>query len=283
MDGLTLALIKALGGSGGTGTPGKSAYEIAVENGFEGTEQEWLESLAGEAAGFGTPTASATALASGEQPTAIVSASGENTAKVFNFQFGIPAGAQGPAGTDGKTPVKGVDYYTKADKEEIVSEVVENIPNNVIVVELPELTEDNPVTVTDEQFDLLMSDSNFIYLKLKDGYLIKKCGYFNDDVILFTGLYTLNFFGNVIGSNIGAELFISKKQISVTMRPVTLVPMPKSGFIADGSFLTINSGYPAWSEYIYPAPQPSDEGAFLKIVEGIPTWTALPVYNGEVE
>lgn len=25
--------------------PGKSAYEIAVENGFEGTEQEWLESL----------------------------------------------------------------------------------------------------------------------------------------------------------------------------------------------------------------------------------------------
>lgn len=34
--------------SGGTqGPPGKSAYEIAVENGFEGTEQEWLESLVG--------------------------------------------------------------------------------------------------------------------------------------------------------------------------------------------------------------------------------------------
>ena len=27
---------------------GKSAYEIAVANGFEGTEQEWLESLHGE-------------------------------------------------------------------------------------------------------------------------------------------------------------------------------------------------------------------------------------------
>lgn len=27
--------------------PGKSAYEIAVENGFEGTEEEWLESLSG--------------------------------------------------------------------------------------------------------------------------------------------------------------------------------------------------------------------------------------------
>lgn len=30
------------------GRPGKSAYEIAVENGFVGTEQEWLESLQGE-------------------------------------------------------------------------------------------------------------------------------------------------------------------------------------------------------------------------------------------
>lgn len=123
MDGLTLALIKALGGSGGTGTPGKSAYEIAVENGFEGTEQEWLASLIGQSAGFGTPTASAIALTSGEQPTAIVSASGENTAKVFNFQFGIPAGA------DGKTPVKGVDYYTEADKEEMVQAVLAALPN----------------------------------------------------------------------------------------------------------------------------------------------------------
>lgn len=30
------------------GTDGKSAYEIAVDNGFEGTESEWLESLKGE-------------------------------------------------------------------------------------------------------------------------------------------------------------------------------------------------------------------------------------------
>lgn len=30
------------------GIQGKSAYEIAVENGFEGTEMEWLESLKGE-------------------------------------------------------------------------------------------------------------------------------------------------------------------------------------------------------------------------------------------
>ncbi len=35
-------------GGGGTGTAGKSAYEIAVDNGFVGTETEWLESLKGE-------------------------------------------------------------------------------------------------------------------------------------------------------------------------------------------------------------------------------------------
>ena len=123
MDGLILALIKALGGRGGAGAPGKSAYEIAVENGFEGTEQEWLESLVGQAAGFGTPTASATPLASGEQPTVNISASGPNTAKVFDFRFGIPVGA------DGKTPVKGVDYYTEADKEEMVQAVLAALPN----------------------------------------------------------------------------------------------------------------------------------------------------------
>lgn len=56
---------------------GKSAYEIAVENGFVGTEAEWLQSLHGK---------------------------------------------------DGKTPVKGVDYFTEADKAEMVSAVIAALP-----------------------------------------------------------------------------------------------------------------------------------------------------------
>ncbi len=36
------------GATGATGATGKSAYEIAVEYGFEGTEEEWLASLKGE-------------------------------------------------------------------------------------------------------------------------------------------------------------------------------------------------------------------------------------------
>lgn len=35
-------------GGGGSGADGKSAYEIAVEHGFEGSEEEWLASLKGE-------------------------------------------------------------------------------------------------------------------------------------------------------------------------------------------------------------------------------------------
>ena len=63
------------GGGEGGGADGLSAYEIAVKNGFEGTEEEWLESLKGE------------------------------------------------------TPVKGEDYFTDEDIQEIVSEVLEALPN----------------------------------------------------------------------------------------------------------------------------------------------------------
>ena len=44
---LQKAIDDGLIGGGGSGTAGKSAYEIAVQNGFVGTETEWLESLKG--------------------------------------------------------------------------------------------------------------------------------------------------------------------------------------------------------------------------------------------
>lgn len=49
MDIFTLAymknMIKGLHTEDCEGIPGKSAYEIAVENGFEGTEQDWLNAI----------------------------------------------------------------------------------------------------------------------------------------------------------------------------------------------------------------------------------------------
>jgi len=55
MDIITLALAKkytqeSLEGAGALkGNDGKSAYEVAKDNGFSGTELEWLASLKGEA------------------------------------------------------------------------------------------------------------------------------------------------------------------------------------------------------------------------------------------
>lgn len=40
-----------------------------------------------------------------------------------------PAGAAGPAGADGKTPVKGTDYFTEADKAELVQAVLTALPD----------------------------------------------------------------------------------------------------------------------------------------------------------
>lgn len=54
IDLVTLALAKkytekTVAGAGGIkGEDGKSAYQIAIENGFIGTESEWLESLKGD-------------------------------------------------------------------------------------------------------------------------------------------------------------------------------------------------------------------------------------------
>ena len=46
----------AAGEPGKDGANGKSAYEIAVENGFRGTESEWIASLKGQDAPSNVPT-----------------------------------------------------------------------------------------------------------------------------------------------------------------------------------------------------------------------------------
>ena len=74
------------------GKDGKSAYEIAKENGFVGTEQEWLASLKGQKGDKGKD------------------------------------GVDGKDGADGYTPIKGVDYYTEADKTEMVNAVISALP-----------------------------------------------------------------------------------------------------------------------------------------------------------
>ena len=78
------------GAAGQDGTNGKSAYEIAVEHGFIGAEQQWLASLKGSEGINGTD------------------------------------GRDGRDGIDGYSPLRGIDYWTASDKETIVNEVLSN-------------------------------------------------------------------------------------------------------------------------------------------------------------
>ena len=81
-----------------TGTEGLSAYEVAVKEGFEGTESEWLESLKGEVGE--TPDISiGTTQTLPAGSNAIVTKSGTTENPIFSF--GIPRGIQG---TIGATP-----------------------------------------------------------------------------------------------------------------------------------------------------------------------------------
>ena len=101
------------GPKGDVGAQGKSAYELAQDNGFQGTMQEWLASLVGADGANGvdgndgiSPTVSVTAITGGNRVT-ITDAEGAKT-------FDVMDGAQGASGADGK------DYVlTDADKQEI--------------------------------------------------------------------------------------------------------------------------------------------------------------------
>ena len=66
--------------------------------------------------GFGTPTASVTELPSGATPTAAVTASGPNSAKVFAFAFGLP---QGVVGADGVSPAVSTEEITGGHRVKI--------------------------------------------------------------------------------------------------------------------------------------------------------------------
>lgn len=113
---MAIPLIKVTGDGvtyEGIGFQGESAYEIAVKNGYTGTETEWLASLVGEQGPQGeqgpagtSPSASVTQTDTGATVT-ITDSSGTTTASL----------------TNGTTPVKGTDYWTSADKEEIIADL----------------------------------------------------------------------------------------------------------------------------------------------------------------
>ena len=90
-----------------TNAASKSAYDIAVENGFVGTEVEWLASLQGV---DGVDGASGKYTVSETAPTSPTAGDGwfdSAAGKFFLYydsywvEFGTATGPQGPAGADG--------------------------------------------------------------------------------------------------------------------------------------------------------------------------------------
>ena len=71
----------------------------------------------GAPAGFGTPAATATALAAGSAPTVSVTATGPDAAKVFSFAFGIPRGKSGDGSGGGAETMPYPDFLDLADKD----------------------------------------------------------------------------------------------------------------------------------------------------------------------
>ena len=122
---------------GPKGDDGKSAYEIAVEKGFIGTEEEWLSSLVGPQGEQGIQGPAGPQGEQGPQgpqgeqgPQGIQGEIGPQGPKGDKGDTGEqgPQGIQGIQGEKGDSPVKGIDYWTATDKQEIVNDVLLALP-----------------------------------------------------------------------------------------------------------------------------------------------------------
>lgn len=122
-----------------TGTPASGVYvgsgdmpegcSVQIDPDGEVIQEEDLIGPAGKDGGYFIP------VVHHESPNSVrisFSASQSGMKYVSPVLVTLPAGAtgaRGPAGADGYTPQKGVDYYTEADKQEMVSAVLAELPN----------------------------------------------------------------------------------------------------------------------------------------------------------
>ena len=119
--------------TGTSGKDGRSAYEIALDNGFVGSETAWLESLKGKDGAQGSKGDTGERGLPGEKGAdGAPGKDGVNGKSAYevaveNGYAGTVSdwltSLKGDKGADGKTPVKGADYFTEADIEEIVTAV----------------------------------------------------------------------------------------------------------------------------------------------------------------
>lgn len=88
---------------------GKSAYQIAVDNGFVGTEKQWLASLKGEPGTDGVDGTSATITVGNVTSGAAPNVSNRGTSQAAILDFVLQRGEKGDAGRDGRDGRNGAD------------------------------------------------------------------------------------------------------------------------------------------------------------------------------
>lgn len=109
--------------SGAEGKDGKSAYQIALDNGFEGTEEEWLESLKGEQ---GIQGETGSTGADGFSPIAKVEKTDKGATITITDKNGttnttVLNGNDGKDGVDGKDGLDGTNGKDGLDGQDGVS------------------------------------------------------------------------------------------------------------------------------------------------------------------
>lgn len=117
--------------SGAPGKDGASAYEIAVENGFKGTEGEWLASLRGKDGRDGIDGKNGT---DGYTPV--------KNKDYFDGRDGVDGitpvkGIDYFDGKDGYIPVKGEDYFTEEEVDAIIDEIYSLIGEGKDIITIP--------------------------------------------------------------------------------------------------------------------------------------------------
>ena len=91
----------------------------------------------------------------------------------------VAVGAQGAPGADGHTPVKGTDYWTDADKTEIVNDVLANIPTG------GGETWETILSATADGETVSYVNSGYAYSEI-EAYIVIKTGFTNQQNIYFT-------------------------------------------------------------------------------------------------
>ena len=212
-----------------SGVDGKTAYDLAVENGYKGTLEEWLESLKGS----NGKSAYELAVEKGYSGTI------EEWLESLNGTDGKD-GSDGENGKDGITPILGVDSegYWTIDMGNGVQRLKDANGEDVKAIG-QDGTDGKDGVDGSSFFNNVRYDDNFVYFTFTDGKVVSIGVSFTvsnvSDRQLFVYGETRTF--DIVQNNI-AKISISKPdgwKVSVNTNQLTVIAPPKENTFAEES------------------------------------------------